>query len=93
MWLPAIAIRARPRPGRPRATATHLPGQPKVRHTVIRVITDHLNEHAAVPWQGLNFDFAGVLFDGGNFFGAKFSGGEVDFSSRPRSKGLEPSTS
>src|SRR6201996_4637647 len=29
----------------------------KVRHTVIRVITAHLREDAAVSWQGLDFDF------------------------------------
>ena len=51
----------------------------EVRHTVIRVITAHLVEDAAVPWQGLNFDFTGVVFDGGNFFGAKFSHGRVSF--------------
>ncbi len=52
----------------------------EVRHTVIRVITAHLSGRAAVSWQGLNFDFTGVVFDGGNFYGAGFSGGEVSFS-------------
>jgi uncharacterized protein YjbI with pentapeptide repeats len=64
----------------------------EVRRTVIRVITAHLKEDAAVSWQGLNFDFTGVVFDGGdfrnvqfsggmvNFNGAQFSGGRVDFS-------------
>jgi len=64
----------------------------EVRHTVIRVITAHLKDHAAVSWQDLNFDFTGVVFDGGDFArarfsrgtvrfgGAEFSGGEVDFS-------------
>jgi uncharacterized protein YjbI with pentapeptide repeats len=52
----------------------------KVRHTVIRVIAAHLREHAAVSWQGLNFDFTGVVFDGGDFTWARFSGGKVDFS-------------
>src|SRR5215470_10229029 len=28
----------------------------EVRHTVIRVITAHLRQNAAVSWQGLNFD-------------------------------------
>jgi hypothetical protein len=51
----------------------------EVRHTVIRVITAHLKEDATVSWQGLNFDFTGVVFDGGNFSGAKFSGGRVNF--------------
>jgi hypothetical protein len=51
----------------------------EVRHTVIRVITAHLQKDAAVPWQGLNFDFTGVVLDGGNFGGAQFSGGMVNF--------------
>jgi hypothetical protein len=52
----------------------------EVRHTVIRVITAHLKEGAAVSWQGLNLDFTGVVFDGGDFGGARFSGGTVHFS-------------
>jgi Pentapeptide repeats (9 copies) len=51
----------------------------EVRHTVIRVITAHLREDAAVSWQGLNFDFTGAVFDGAYFDDAKFSGGTVDF--------------
>jgi uncharacterized protein YjbI with pentapeptide repeats len=51
----------------------------EVRHAVIGVITAHLKEEAAVSWRGLNFDFTGVVFDGGNFGGAWFSGGEVKF--------------
>jgi uncharacterized protein YjbI with pentapeptide repeats len=51
----------------------------EVRHTVIRVITAHLKDGEAVSWQGLNFDFTGVVFDGGDFGGAEFSGGEVFF--------------
>ena len=62
----------------------------EVRHTVIRVITAHLKDNAAVSWERLNFDFTGVVFDGGDFSGAVFSGtvsfsgarfpGEVSFS-------------
>jgi hypothetical protein len=33
-----------------------------------------------VSWQGLNFDFTSVVFDGGDFHGAEFSGGMVAFS-------------
>jgi uncharacterized protein YjbI with pentapeptide repeats len=51
----------------------------EVRHTVIRVITAHLKDDAAVSWQGLTFDFWGVDFDGGDFNGARFSGGTVSF--------------
>jgi Pentapeptide repeats (9 copies) len=51
----------------------------EVRHTVIRVITAHLEDDAATSWRGLNFDFTGVVFDGGSFAGARFSGGTVGF--------------
>ena len=51
----------------------------QVRHTVIRVITAHLKPDAAVSWQGLKLDFTDVVFDGGDFRGAVFSGGEVLF--------------
>jgi len=53
----------------------------EVRHTVIRVVTAHLKDGAAVSWQGLNFDFTGAVFDGGDFNGARFSGGTVYFRS------------
>ena len=51
----------------------------EVRHTVIRVITPHLKEDATVSWQGLNFDFTGVVFDSGDFNGVRFSSGTVSF--------------
>jgi hypothetical protein len=51
----------------------------EVRHTAIRLISAHLREGAKVSWQGLSFDFTGVVFDGGAFDGAMFSGGWVDF--------------
>ncbi|EFL29535.1 conserved hypothetical protein [Streptomyces viridochromogenes DSM 40736] len=53
----------------------------EVRHTVIRLIRDHLRlplEHKH-SWQGHNFDLTGVTFDGGDFSQAAFSGGSVDF--------------
>ena len=53
----------------------------EVRHTAIRVITAHLQVDAAVSWQGLDLDFTGVVFDGGDFGGAEFSGGMVSFDS------------
>ena len=52
----------------------------QVRHTVILLITTHLRANASVSWKGLNFDFTGVVFDGGDFAGARFSGGEVSFA-------------
>src|SRR5580658_2393398 len=59
----------------------------EVRHTVIRVITAHLNDDAAVSWQGLNLDFTGTVFDGGDFSSAQFSRGTVNFSSAQFSGG------
>jgi uncharacterized protein YjbI with pentapeptide repeats len=51
----------------------------QVRHTVIRVITAHLQEGARPSWRGLDLDFTGAVLDGGNFAGAVFSGGTVSF--------------
>ncbi|MEW2259666.1 pentapeptide repeat-containing protein [Streptomyces sp. NPDC047869] len=53
----------------------------EVRHTVIRLIRDHLRlepEHLH-SWQGHDFDFTGATFDGGDFCEATFSGGTVSF--------------
>ena len=71
-----------PNPGQGAPEAQRLAFQAigEVRHTVIRVVTAHLKNDAAVSWQGLNFDFTGAVFDGGNFSGAQFSGGLVRFS-------------
>jgi hypothetical protein len=60
----------------------------EVRHTVIRVITTHLKGDAAVSWQGLNFDFTGAVFDGGNFAATRFSGGTVLFTEAEFSRAL-----
>jgi Pentapeptide repeats (9 copies) len=59
----------------------------EVRHTVIRIIAAHIREGAAKSWQGLDFDFTGVVFDGGDFTHANFSGGEVDFTNAVFSSG------
>jgi uncharacterized protein YjbI with pentapeptide repeats len=71
-----------PDPGRgaPEPQRLAFQGIREVRHTVIRVITAHLREDAAIAWRGLNFDFTGVVFDGGDFYGAQFSGGRVSFT-------------
>lgn len=53
----------------------------EVRHTIIRLIRDHLRlppEHLR-SWQGHDFDFTGVVFDGGDLSQAVFSGGTVHF--------------
>jgi uncharacterized protein YjbI with pentapeptide repeats len=70
-----------PDPGQDAPEAQRLAFQAsrEVRHTVIRVITAHLQRDAAVSWQGLNFDFTGVVFDGGDFSYAHFSDGTVKF--------------
>ena len=62
-------------------TRTHLfrPSDREVRLTIIRTITKHLQKDAPNSWSHLDFDFTGVFFDGGNFSGAVFSGGEVSF--------------
>ena len=52
----------------------------EARQTVIRVIAAHLKEQAAVPWQCLNFDFTGIVFDGGDFRDVRFSNCKVGFS-------------
>jgi uncharacterized protein YjbI with pentapeptide repeats len=51
----------------------------EVRHTVVRLITKHLRDGAAVSWQGKDFDLTGVMFDRGDFSGARFTGGTVNF--------------
>jgi hypothetical protein len=70
-----------PDPGEEIPTPEHLAfmASREVRHTVIRVIAAHLRDGATVSWQGLSFDFNGVVFDGGDFRGAVFSGGLAVF--------------
>ncbi|WP_229829305.1 pentapeptide repeat-containing protein [Streptomyces massasporeus] len=53
----------------------------EVRHTIIRLIRDHLRLSHPHPrsWQGYDFDFTGVVFDGGDFSAAEFAGGRVSF--------------
>jgi uncharacterized protein YjbI with pentapeptide repeats len=72
----------KPDPGESAPTADKLAfgADREVRHSVIRVITAHLRAGAAVSWHGLGFDFTGVVFDGGDFNRATFSGGTVHFT-------------
>ncbi|NYJ32366.1 pentapeptide repeat-containing protein [Nocardiopsis aegyptia] len=49
----------------------------EVRHTVIRIIGNHLRTDTR--WRGKDYDFTGVSFDGGELKGARFSGGRVSF--------------
>jgi uncharacterized protein YjbI with pentapeptide repeats len=70
-----------PDPGEDVATADRAAylANREVRHTIIRLICTHLRPDSAASWQGLNLDFTGVVFDGGNFTGATFSDGIVRF--------------
>ncbi|RKS09144.1 pentapeptide repeat protein [Nocardiopsis sp. Huas11] len=50
----------------------------EVRHTIIRIIGNHLR--ADTRWRGKDYDFTGVVFDGGALHSIVFSGGEVSFT-------------
>ncbi|WP_251697307.1 pentapeptide repeat-containing protein [Streptomyces sp. Vc74B-19] len=54
----------------------------EVRHTVIRLIRDHLSLPDTHPhtWRGRDLDFTGVVFDGGDFSGVQFSSCIVRFN-------------
>ncbi|MET9311007.1 pentapeptide repeat-containing protein [Kribbella sp. NPDC003505] len=60
-------------------------GEREVRHTVIRLINQHLQPERDTPpkpppgWHRHYFDFTGSVFDGGDFGGAEFSGSSVSF--------------
>ncbi|WP_331737281.1 pentapeptide repeat-containing protein [Streptomyces sp. NBC_00019] len=70
----------------------HRAGEREVRHTIIRVIRDHLQTpDASTAWCRHRLDFTGAVFDSVNFSashfqgtvtfdGATFSGAEVDFN-------------
>jgi hypothetical protein len=79
-----------PDPGKDAAPAekTAYRANREVRHTIIRLIGAHLRPRSAVSWQGLNFDFTGVVFDGGDFRGAWFSGGIALFAGAEFSGGM-----
>ncbi|WP_189492704.1 hypothetical protein [Streptomyces antnestii] len=53
----------------------------EVRHTIIRLIRDHLRLPAASPrsWQKRDFDLTNAVFDGGDLDYAEFCGGRVSF--------------
>jgi uncharacterized protein YjbI with pentapeptide repeats len=60
----------------------------EVRRTIVRVITAHLREDAKVSWCGMDFDFTGMVLDGGDFSRSRFSGGRVNFSDAEFSGGV-----
>ncbi|MGQ4271168.1 pentapeptide repeat-containing protein [Nocardiopsis changdeensis] len=51
--------------------------QRQVRHTIIRIIGDRLRR--PTRWRDKDYDFTGVVFDGGNLSGAVFTGSLVSF--------------
>ncbi|MFI0411906.1 hypothetical protein [Actinomadura sp. 3N508] len=51
----------------------------EVRHTIIRVIGNHLNGHTDVYWRGHYLNFTGVVFDGGDSRSAVFSNACISF--------------
>jgi uncharacterized protein YjbI with pentapeptide repeats len=69
-----------PEIGPPAAEQLAFGGSQEVHHTIISIITAHLRDNAQVSWQGHDFDFTGVRFDGGDFSDATFSGGTIDFA-------------
>lgn len=59
---------------------SYRPEDREVRLTIIRVIRDHLRDpKAPTTWCGRDLDFTAVVFDGGDFSGARFTGGQVSF--------------
>jgi uncharacterized protein YjbI with pentapeptide repeats len=54
--------------------------QRMVRHTVIRVIANHLQAESPVSWHGHDFDFSDAVFDGGDFADCYFSNVSLDFT-------------
>ena len=62
------------------ASEKHREGEREVRYTIIGIIRDHLRDPSApTTWCGLDLDFTNATFDGGDFTGVKFTGGEVSF--------------
>jgi uncharacterized protein YjbI with pentapeptide repeats len=53
------------------------------RHTLIRVIAEHLRDHSAgkslIHWGDCRFDFTGAVFDGGDLSGIEIRGGTMNF--------------
>ncbi|MFJ8563021.1 hypothetical protein ACIRD0_37280, partial [Streptomyces microflavus] len=52
-------------------------GEREVRLTIIRTIRNHLQDPTTgTTWCGLDLDLTGATFDGGDFCGSNFSGGQ-----------------
>ncbi|MFF1270266.1 pentapeptide repeat-containing protein [Streptomyces anulatus] len=66
----------------------YMKGEREVRLTIIRTIRDRLQDpDRAATWCGHDLDFTGAVFDGGDFAGARFTGGMVRFSGATFSNG------
>ncbi|MFE9701610.1 MULTISPECIES: pentapeptide repeat-containing protein [unclassified Streptomyces] len=66
----------------------YMKGEREVRFTIIGTIRDRLQDpDAAATWCGHDLDFTGAVFDGGDFAGARFTGGTVRFSRATFSNG------
>jgi hypothetical protein len=62
------------------ASEKYREGEREVRSTIIRIISDHLQDHNdPTTWCGFDLDFTNATFDGGEFSHAKFIGGNVSF--------------
>jgi uncharacterized protein YjbI with pentapeptide repeats len=56
------------------------PADKEIRHTIIRIIGEHLQPNTSSSWSDLSLDFKGAVFDGGDFSNAVFNGPLTDFS-------------
>ncbi|WP_067971019.1 pentapeptide repeat-containing protein [Nocardiopsis trehalosi] len=63
---------------RQHAAALEFAALREVRHTVVRVIVDHLR--GGGRWRDRDYDFTGTRFDTGDFANADFGSGEVVFA-------------
>jgi uncharacterized protein YjbI with pentapeptide repeats len=77
------------------ASEKYREGEREVRLTIIRIIRDHLQDpdpkpkpNAPTTWCGCALDFTNATFDGGDFTGAKFTGGVVLFDQAKFTTGL-----
>lgn len=52
------------------------PHDRQTRHTIVRVIAQHLQKGAATSWSDLHLDFTNAVFDYGDFQGSVFSVGQ-----------------
>lgn len=67
----------------PAADAADPRQERQLRHTVVRLVRDnlHLPDDDPRTWRGHDFDFTGMVLDGGDFSGATFTGeGSVTFA-------------